>query len=302
MASLSLQKGNRPGYRLMFYSLEKRKCSIWLGPIPEADALEWKKHVEHLLHDVLKHGDLPSKATSHWLRSLPDSEYEKLSKQGLVESREKLKSAKLTLWDWCETYIAERSDIKSSTKLTFEKTRDSLIAHFGKKKLLREIRPEDAKRWRIWMLTQGNRRDKETKAMEEATVRRRCGIVKQFFKEAVERKLIESNPFAKLVSTSMANSKRQFFVTREMIDACIEKCPDDEWKLILALTRFGGLRCPSELTRLEWRDVDLPNGRMIIHASKTEHHSTGGVRVCPIFPELRPFLEKAWTPQTANAT
>ncbi len=74
MASLSLQKGNRPGYRLMFYSLEKRKCSIWLGPIPEADALEWKKHVEHLLHDVLKHGDLPSKATSHWLRSLPDSE------------------------------------------------------------------------------------------------------------------------------------------------------------------------------------------------------------------------------------
>ncbi len=43
-------------------------------------------------------------------------------------------------------------------------------------------------------------------------------------------------------------------------------------KLIFsALTRFGGLRCPSELTRLEWRDVDLPNGRMIIPASKTEH-------------------------------
>ncbi len=33
---------------------------------------------------------------------------------------------------------------------------------------------------------------------------------------------------------------------------------------------------------------------MTIHASETEHHSTGGVRVCPIFPELRPFLESAW--------
>lgn len=33
---------------------------------------------------------------------------------------------------------------------------------------------------------------------------------------------------------------------------------------------------------------------MTIHASKTEHHSTGGVRVCPIFPELRRYLKAAW--------
>ncbi len=68
----------------------------------------------------------------------------------------------------------------------------------------------------------------------------------------------------------------------------------DDWKVILALCRFGGLRCPSELVALRWSDVDLPGGRMTLNASKTEHHAAGGVRVCPIFPELRPYLEKAW--------
>ncbi len=33
---------------------------------------------------------------------------------------------------------------------------------------------------------------------------------------------------------------------------------------------------------------------MVIRASKTEHHSNGGERVCPIFPELKPYLESAW--------
>jgi hypothetical protein len=30
---------------------------------------------------------------------------------------------------------------------------------------------------------------------------------------------------------------------------------------------------------------------MTIRSTKTEHHSDGGIRACPIFPELRPYLE-----------
>ena len=33
---------------------------------------------------------------------------------------------------------------------------------------------------------------------------------------------------------------------------------------------------------------------MTIRSSKTEHHDRGGIRVVPIFPELRPYLEAAW--------
>ena len=130
--------------------------------------------------------------------------------------------------------------------------------------------------------------------MAEETVRRRTGKVKQFFNEAAERNLIDFNPFGKLPSTSRGNEANQFFVPAGWIEHCMDECPDTDWRTILALARYGGLRCPSELLSLRWQDVDLPNGRMHIHASQTEHHASGGVRICPIFPELRPYLEKAW--------
>ncbi len=101
----------------------------------------------------------------------------------------------ITLGDWLQQYIDERKDVKGSTRETYEKARDCLIAHFGKGKKLRDIRPEDAKRWRIWLGTEGNRRDKDRKTMADSTVRRRTGKAKQFFDEAVARKLIDSNPF-----------------------------------------------------------------------------------------------------------
>lgn len=64
--------------------------------------------------------------------------------------------------------------------------------------------------------------------------------------------------------------------------------------MLFALSRYGGLRCPSEHLALRWGDLDWDGGRFTVHASKTEHHEGAGIRVVPIFPELRPYLEAAW--------
>lgn len=130
--------------------------------------------------------------------------------------------------------------------------------------------------------------------MADATVRRRTGKAKQFFAEALERGLVDQNPFAKLPSHVKANTARQFFVPADWIERCIEVATHVTWRTILALARYGSLRCTPELLRLRWSDVNLPEGRMSIHASKTEHHGSGGMRQCPIFPELRPYLDAAW--------
>jgi hypothetical protein len=60
------------------------------------------------------------------------------------------------------------------------------------------------------------------------------------------------------------------------------------------LSRFGGLRCPSEHLALKWADVDWERDRFKVTSSKTEHLEGGGVRWIPIFPELRPYLEEAF--------
>jgi integrase len=58
--------------------------------------------------------------------------------------------------------------------------------------------------------------------------------------------------------------------------------------LLIALSRFGGLRCPSEHLALRWQDVDWEHKRFRVDSTKT------GERWIPIFPELRPYLEECF--------
>ncbi len=90
------------------------------------------------------------------------------------------------------------------------------------------------------------------------------------------------------------NRSRDFFVTSEMAQRALEACPNAQWRLLFALSRFGGLRCPSEHLGLRWGDVDWENGRFTVQSPKTEHHEGHESRVVPIFPELLPHLEAAW--------
>jgi integrase len=89
------------------------------------------------------------------------------------------------------------------------------------------------------------------------------------------------------------NRTRDFNVTREMAQAVIDACPDAEWRLLFALSRFGGLRCPSEHLALRWGDIDFARGRMTVHSPKTAHHEGKEFRIVPIFAELREYLEDA---------
>ena len=83
-------------------------------------------------------------------------------------------------------------------------------------------------------------------------------------------------------------------VDRDAIKKVIDACSDYEWRLLIALARFGGLRCPSETLELRWGDIDWEKGRMTVRSKKTEHHEGKASREVPIFPELRSFLEEAW--------
>jgi integrase len=64
--------------------------------------------------------------------------------------------------------------------------------------------------------------------------------------------------------------------------------------VILGLSRYGGLRTPSETLSLRWDDIDWEMNRMSIPEPKDEHHEGRGIRSCPIFPELRPILDEAF--------
>ena len=110
--------------------------------------------------------------------------------------------------------------------------------------------------------------------------------------DAVDWKIIEENPFLK-VKTQKSSVKVNEFVPREVVDKLMKKA-NPVWKVILGLSRYGGLRTPSETLSLRWEDIDWEMNRMSIPEPKVEHHEGRGIRSCPIFPELRSILDEAF--------
>ena len=58
------------------------------------------------------------------------------------------------------------------------------------------------------------------------------------------------------VTLGDADEWRRWLLTRDMAEKVLAACPDNEWRLIFALARFGGLRTPSETLLLRWDDVN----------------------------------------------
>jgi integrase len=86
---------------------------------------------------------------------------------------------------------------------------------------------------------------------------------------------------------------RKYYVSPEDTRAILAAC-NPTWRIIVALARYGGLRCPSEVLSLKWEHVNFETNRMSVPSCKTEHHPGRAYRVCPIFVELRPYLDEAF--------
>ena len=214
---------------------------------------------------------------------------EKLADVGLIERRQKdRKSDAMTVGRFLNELLERRRDhIKPGTFVSYGHTVRNLKEYFKSETLLESITPADADDFKRHL------RNKEK--LSSATVVRRCQYACAFFKDACRGRLITSNPFEGLGKGSMANPKRQRFIDQQTIQKVIDVCPNAEWRLLVALSRFGGLRVPSEPLLLRWVDVDTGDWeRMVVHSPKTEHHEGHESRVIPIFAELKPYLIDAF--------
>ena len=115
---------------------------------------------------------------------------------------------------------------------------------------------------------------------------------KQFFAAAKKKKLIAENPFDDVRGGHQRNIDRLVLVEAAWVDALVAYCENQDWKLLLLLARYGGLRIPSEVVKLRWMHVDFARERILIHCVKTDHYEGKEVRYVPIFDELRqPLLD-----------
>ena len=283
---------------IQFLDTRGKRRTITLGRISDVDADDIVFQVDRLLAAANTGARIPT-ITKAWLADLPPRMHNRFAACGIIpgiaqEVEEEAQT--VTLKCFLDEYIAQRADVKTSTATVYGHTRRCLIAYFGADKPVTAISPGDADAWRLWLFSEGamaGSKKQAKKKLAENTVRRRCGVAKQFSTAAVRRKLIQENPFADLSCAVRKNMSREYFVSQDDAQAVIDECPNNEWKLIFALARYGGMRCPSEHLALKWDDIDWEKSRFIVRASKTEHHEGKETRTTPLFPELRPYLEAA---------
>jgi integrase len=276
MASLSTDRSGRR--RIQFASKDGTRKTIYLGSMPEKMARGVLVRVEQLVSSSVS-GHPVDNTTSRWLAELDAKMLDKLAAVELIPQREMAKLAK-----FIDGYIGTRTDAKPNTLRNFKMARKMLVDYFGEDRALRSIKPGECDEWRQHLVQDG---------YAEATISKWVKQGRQFFKLAHRKGLIDANPFLDIKAGSQRNEARLEFISRETIQKVLDVAPNAEWRLIIALARYGGLRTPSETLGLKWSDIDWEKNRMTVPSPKTEHQHKP-YRVVPLFPELRPYLEAAF--------
>ncbi|MCS7271309.1 MAG: site-specific integrase, partial [Gemmataceae bacterium] len=239
-------------------------------------------HIEHLLLAKMT-GTAPQPATAVWLANLTDPLKSRLIRVGLIAQAQPAPPS-LTVKQFVTDYLQlRRTELKPSTYSTLELAAAILLQHIDDNLPLHQFGPQHADRIRLHL----------TRASCPSTANKRTAILKQIFQAAVERGLIERNPFGHIKGlTVLGDPTRRVFIPAEQVHQLLATIPCPQLRLVVALARFGGLRIPSEVFTLRWSDIDLANNRMLVHAPKTARHRGKQTRIIPIFPELRYYLEQ----------
>ena len=248
-------------------------------------------HIVERLIEARRMNVSPQPQDQTWLAELPDKFYAKLVRNGLAEERiveEPDEEEEMSLRAFVGGFIARRKTLKGNpasheTVKKWEGTFDLLLQCFDESRCISEFTLDDARKFRSWM--ERRKIPKSTRSptgrMAENSMRQRIANCKTFFSYAVKEEFIEHNPFRNQVSNTQDNDDGKLVISREIVDDVIAAAPNSEWKLLIALWRYAGLR-KMEPMGLEWEDVLWNDGKLRVRPSKTRHHRRKRMREVPI--------------------
>lgn len=78
---------------------------------------------------------------------------------------------------------------------------------------------------------------------------------------------------------------RDFEIPEAWSEHILNSCPSQQWRVLFALWRYGGLR-RNEPLALTWSDVNWERRRLCVHSTKTERFEGRESRIIPLFPEI----------------
>ena len=232
MASVS--SDDRDNRRIQFTHPDGRRKTIYVGQVSKKQAESIKLKVEALI--AAAKARLPLDAeTAGWTAAVSDELAGKLAAVGLIPQRQSE-----TLGGFLAGYIdRRRADSKGGTVINIERVATELNAFFGEGTGLRDITRQRADEFRTHYLTR-------TPKLAPATIHRRLKTARMFFAHAVEMSLVDTNPFKGVNVPNVLPAAKRHYVSAADTERLLAVC-NPTWRVIVALARYGGLRCPNEV-------------------------------------------------------
>jgi integrase len=279
---------------VQFVGLDKRKRTLSLGDTNDRTAERAFRVVEALVDAARYSQPAPPDAVA-WLDGLPDEAHARFVTAGLVNAREKRDAARVTVAEFARQYVARRSDLRPSSLIVLRHVARNLSDYFGETAIA-DVTRGDGDDFARWLLKQGRSAcqvESKGASLGGATCGKRIQHASTIFNDAVRRGVIPSNPLSDVRRPAATNDDRKVYVPAEVLEKLIEAEPDPEWRLLLALGRYLGLRTPSEPFSLTWDCIDWEKRRIRINSPKTER-SGKPYRLAPILPQVMPHLEAVY--------
>jgi integrase len=182
---------------------------------------------------------------------------------------------------WCEKNL-RRSSVAGYKRLW----KDRLGPHF-KRRTLKSYRPADATAW-LTKLAGG---------MGRTTLSHCRALASAMFGHAVALGHLDSNPvrLAKCLAKPRPTSPTRAYTLDEAVAILQALAPRLDAQAVFSLSMFAGLR-PSEVSALQWQDVDLDGGTLTIRraavagkvsGTKTESSAASVAIIEPVLTLLR---------------
>lgn len=263
---------------------EGRRIPATLGKLDRSGAALARQMLSQLERSQGS-GSTPSAAVTAWLDSLDLKMYAAVVRLGLAEPRYRQPIIPVTLEKLCQTYLANRPDLSARAVNNIQQAMDSLGSYAGPGMMAARFTAADAKAWRRSVASR----------YSAPTVSGFVKKARQVFAWAMTQGIVKANPMDGLPAGQQVNEDRSVYVPADVVHAVIQQETDERRRLLIAMSRFGGIRIPSEAAAMRWSDIDwkaTPVPQMTIRSPKTRGQGKASRRV-PISDELKPFIRQA---------
>jgi site-specific recombinase XerD len=281
MASVSTQKAT--GLRRVIFNMpDDRRVALHVGKLSKAAAREIGLHVDHLVACKRSGADVRL-STTEWVERIRQ-EWPRLARRlhdlQLVREPRTARGDPLFA-DFVDALINGRSNVKPNTIKAWRQTACKIRQFFGYRSV-QSLTTKDGTAFLRWLcapVALGGA------GHTGSTPGKHLNFARGFLNDAVDGEILSVNPFSRVRVARAPDSTRRQFVSDETVRRVMESTDDQELRTIVAFSRWGGLRTPSESFALQWQHIHWNEQRITIPGVKTKQ------RQIPMFPELLSHLQ-----------